>query len=673
MRRHPKIEVTSDGAVRLGFGDYAEAEQQEFAVAALSGDGRRVLTVHAVGTAKIHDAVTGAKLAEIRPQSPLEGSTAGPTGAPFTVFIESAALDHAGTVALLGLNDGTAGLFRVADGERLATLHPPGAPPATGWCVIRAVAFAADDSLALVGFPGRAVGVSSGRGERLVAFLTTADGERLVDVPSVRDVLVSSVAVSADLRRVFGGCADMTATVWDLATGEPVLVAREHAESTVAVFASDDGAGWLTTGGSVWFARPGEPARKLFTSNENWQEAKFHRGRLLTRSFDDSVALWTLAGEHTSLYRPTGDIPAGWSARASALAFHGDDALLYPEGGRRILVARGGRTTAIARADRTVTARFSPTGDAVAIAGWRDCVELWSLPDGALLREFASPGGIGDFAFSADGSRIAIGELGHGGGRYPRRVYVRETATGRELLDHGDHDFQIAMVRFSPDGCQLASLADELLVRDLQATTDPIVARIAVDRVTTDLCYLSDGRLLVLDRDRVRVFRGGAQVLDFAAPVGYETRWCVGDGGRTLVIAVDQGIARFDLETGELRDCPVAAIARPLRVLPRALARAAGIRTGATIWRVAGASFLHQGDGPRGLIEALCLSSQNVLVVPANDGAAVVALDPEPTLLGMVAFTGRLRASRVVDGQVVLVNAAGEVFRGALPGRTSQG
>ena len=50
-------------------------------------------------------------------------------------------------------------------------------------------------------------------GDHDVVAHLSADGERLVDAPSVRDVLVSSVAVSADLRRVFGGCADMTATV----------------------------------------------------------------------------------------------------------------------------------------------------------------------------------------------------------------------------------------------------------------------------------------------------------------------------------------------------------------------------------------------------------------------------------------------------------------------------
>lgn len=82
---HPKIQRTPDGALLLNFGRYGD----EVEVAAISGDGRRVLTVHDVGTAEIWDASSGEKIGEIRPDSPLRGTRkTAPTTAELEVFIE---------------------------------------------------------------------------------------------------------------------------------------------------------------------------------------------------------------------------------------------------------------------------------------------------------------------------------------------------------------------------------------------------------------------------------------------------------------------------------------------------------------------------------------------------------------------------------------------------------
>jgi hypothetical protein len=144
MTQHPKFQTTSDGTLLLNFGQYG----QEVEVAAISGDGRRILTVRDVGKGEVRDAVSGSKVGEIQPDSPLQGTTdtALPTGT-FEVFIESAALNRDGSTALLGLNDGTAGTFRVGDGVRLARLHPPDEEPATQFGVIGAVAYSPDGSL----------------------------------------------------------------------------------------------------------------------------------------------------------------------------------------------------------------------------------------------------------------------------------------------------------------------------------------------------------------------------------------------------------------------------------------------------------------------------------------------------------------------------------------------
>src|SRR3954447_14006140 len=109
---HPKIRRGPAGELRLNFGDYG----QEVEVACFTGDGTRALTVREVGIARVWDVASGDLIGEIRPTSHLEGGKVGPTTDDFRVVIEPAALDPAGDLALLGLNDGTAGLFSVPDG-----------------------------------------------------------------------------------------------------------------------------------------------------------------------------------------------------------------------------------------------------------------------------------------------------------------------------------------------------------------------------------------------------------------------------------------------------------------------------------------------------------------------------------------------------------------------------
>jgi WD40 repeat protein len=107
---HPKIHCDDQGNLWLNFGEYG----QQIEVACFSSDETRLLTVRDVGIAQVWDTISGQRIDEIRPDSPLAGSDHGPTTRPFEVFIEAASLSPDGTCALLGLNDGTAGLFDVA-------------------------------------------------------------------------------------------------------------------------------------------------------------------------------------------------------------------------------------------------------------------------------------------------------------------------------------------------------------------------------------------------------------------------------------------------------------------------------------------------------------------------------------------------------------------------------
>ena len=661
MDQHPKVRTASDGALLLNFGQYGE----EVEVAAISGDGRRVLTVHAVGIADVWDTRSGEKVGEVRPESPLQGSQGtAPVQGEFQVFIESAALNRDGSIALLGLNDGTAGTFRVQDGVRLATLHPPNERPSSEFGVIRAVAYSPDGAFALVGFPRRSVGIWSEQGDRPIGFFQAPSGSQLVGNPWVRDTLVSSVSISSDGRWVFAGNVDMTATIWDAQTGQVVFAATEHAEEILALFDSDDALGWATTGGSVWMSRGGELPTKIIASGEHWAEVRFDRDSFLTRGFDDAIKRWNFSGQCESLFSREEPRRAMWSDSAETLAFH-EEWILYAKGGRRIGVRRAGDVTNIDRDAQLVKARFSPTGRAVATEGWRDYVELWEIPGGGLLHQFAAPGGVGDFAFSRDGALIAIGEIGQGGGRYARHVFVYDAASGSHLHRHSEHDWQVSHVEFSPDGRCLASLGEDVVLWELDLRR--VTTRIEADRVTTGLRFLADGRLLVIDRGRARIFRDAKKILEWEAPVNFRTRWCVSQDERTLDIESAEGIIRFDLATGAVRGVRAAMMPRPEHVPPGALARQVNARSGAALWRTEHGLFLHQSDGPRGWVQPLHLSPDGVVAVPAQHGAAVFHVGSTTSLLGIVPFEGKLRASRSVDGELLLVNERGQLFRQRVP------
>ena len=546
---HPKVKLANDGTLLLNFGEYGK----EVEVAAISGDGRRILTVRQVGEAQVWDVDSGAQVGTVSPDSPLAGTTGtAPTTLAFKVFIESAALSPDGSLALLGLNDGTAAVFRVADGTRLSVLHPPDETPATRWSVIRAVSFSADGGLALVGFDARRVGVWSPDGGRLIRFLASPLGATLVGPRFARETLVSSVTASPDGRWVFAGCVDGTAWVWELATGRLAFEATEHVEETLALFDEEDEFGWATSGGNVWVCTPGGTPRKLLATGEHWEEVAFGPGGLLARCSSGAVSHWSFTGTRTALSAALerSDI---WSYRAASLGFCGPSRYFFPQNQNRLIVSVEGHRTAIDRQPRITWAGFSPNGENVAVAGWSDSIELYASVDGRQVRRFSAPSHIGAVAFSPDGRVLAVGEIGEGGGRYPRRVQVFDVLSGELLHVLEGHEWQISQLAFSPDSRQLASLGDEVIVWNLAKRLvfrQRVAYRVPCDRRGA-LRVLSNGRLLVVGEGVAQMFERGRLCRSIPTPTRFDSRWCVSRDERYFDVALNQGFFRADLRSGE--------------------------------------------------------------------------------------------------------------------------
>ena len=88
------------------------------------------MTVLDVGVARAWDVGSRTQVGKIRPTSLLTGKQ-GLTicKAGFAVFTESVALNHDGSLVLLGLNDGTAGIFSTGPATSRPASSLPGQNP----------------------------------------------------------------------------------------------------------------------------------------------------------------------------------------------------------------------------------------------------------------------------------------------------------------------------------------------------------------------------------------------------------------------------------------------------------------------------------------------------------------------------------------------------------------
>jgi WD domain, G-beta repeat len=109
---------------------------------------------------------------------------------------------------------------------------------------------------------------------------------------------------------------------------------------------------------------------------------------------------------------------------------------------------------------------LSPDGRFLAAGGWdagydrtgKDSLTMIDLSNGAIRRFGAFENVIRDIAFSADGSRVAVGLWSSG-------VRVLDSATGAELLADRDYGDAVYGLTFAPDGALITSSYDGQLRR----------------------------------------------------------------------------------------------------------------------------------------------------------------------------------------------------------------
>ena len=305
-----------------------------------------------------------------------------------------------------------------------------------------------------------------------------------------------SLALSPDGRSIVTGSEDMTAKVWDLATGKELLTLRGHGGEVYSVAFSPDGqrivTGSMDQTAQVWDATSGR--RLLILKHGGALDAVAFSPdgqRIVTGGNDRMVRVWDAAGGRQLLAFKACD--GGW-IRPTVFSPDGQRILTgNPYQTAKVWDAVSGQELFTLRGHSNgVCAAFSPDGQRIVTGSHDGTVKVWEAASGRELLTFKGHGrSVEAVAFSQDGRRLVTGS-GDGTAK------VWEADTGKELLTLRGHGSEVRCAGFFAGGQRIVTGSYDNTVKIWEATSinEPLALRGHKETVMS-LAFSPDGRRLV--------------------------------------------------------------------------------------------------------------------------------------------------------------------------------
>ncbi|MGI5179034.1 trypsin-like peptidase domain-containing protein [Dactylosporangium sp. CA-152071] len=571
--------------------------------------GALLATADRNGTARVHDASTGAQVTEFGHEGPVSRVTFAPYGQRLAIA------SHDGTARVVDARTGrrllavrhTREVLDVAfaeDGARLVTASGAtaqvfdlltGAPVAQ--CQLErpvtSVVFSPDGTLvAAAGLDWTArIFRAGGNGSLVVlphdgavlavAFSPDSTQVATASFRSVRvfdaatgterarldhDSEVFAVAFTAGGHRVVAAANNGSALVVDVTSGAERTRFRHSGEVRAVAF--DPGGAWLATASNDMTAR-------VFDVGTGRERARMHHHaevlalaygpdgrRVVTgdregfaRSFDARTGAELILGRHGA------EVPAV----AFAEAGEGDSdrvATIGKDGFARIYDARTGVELLELPHDGPVTAvAFDGARDRVVTGGHNGVTRVFDATTGLETVEFVQDRAVVAVAVSPGGAYVATAS-------YDATARIFEVATGRELVRLPHHDDVVA-VAFSPDGRLLATGSFDKSARVFDVETGIERGRIDHFEAVVAVAFSPDGaRVATASHDKTARLidaASGAELARFDHP-DWVTAVAFSPDGTLVATACRDGSARtFEADQALLLERAVRHMVRPMR------------------------------------------------------------------------------------------------------------
>jgi WD40 repeat protein len=304
--------------------------------------------------------------------------------------VAAVAFSSDGQMLVSASDDGTARLWRVADGTLVAVLDHADE--------VTAAAFSPD---------GTRIVTASADGT--IALWDGHDGHALAKLEK-RSRRVSSVMFSGDGRRLVAASFDQTVQLADTQSGSTLRSWRPYDKGlNRAVFSPDDKRIATTSAygpPQLWDAATGALVIEFKGGASGFSPAFSPDGALFTAaSFDGTARVWDVAAGSL-----IATLPHGADHELNRVRFSPDGRWVLTAGGHtaRLWEAATGKALATFSPPGTVgDAAFAPDGKSIVTACWDDTARLWATATGTLAAVFNHDDYVETAAFSPDGTQIA--------------------------------------------------------------------------------------------------------------------------------------------------------------------------------------------------------------------------------------------------------------------------